>query len=79
MTIAEFIKRLQEMPQELLVVRRRGTQSQGFYYEPMDDWWPQFVELMPPTETLRAGVYYNASKWGTVEDDVTSYIEALEI
>ena len=49
MTIAEFIKRLQEMPQDTLVLRRRGIQDsygRGYWYEDMDDWWPQFVEVI---------------------------------
>ena len=71
MTIAELIKRLEEMPQDLRVLRCRGIQEQGYWYEDMDDWWPQFVEVI---SNGRPGIYIKP-----YPHDNEPTIEALEL
>jgi hypothetical protein len=71
MTIEQFIKRLQEMPQDLVVLRRRGIQEQGYWYEAMDDWWPQFVEVI---NNGRPGIYVKP-----YNHDDDPRIDALEL
>lgn len=60
MTIGEFIKVLQTMDQDMLVLQTRHTNNYQFYYETFDGWWPQFATVARSADD--EGIYKEAQE-----------------
>lgn len=60
MTIREFIRHLEVMDQDMMVLqtRRTGAGNHNVYYETFDGWWPQFVTVA--RSDAHEGIYREA-------------------
>ncbi len=59
MTIGEFVKILQTMDQDMLVVQTRYGNNRGdIYYETFDGWWPQYATVARSND--HEGIYREA-------------------
>lgn len=73
MTVSDLIRRLQEFPPDLLVLKYRDHGNGSYHWDTMDGHWFNTVEVVPPEGYLDNGRYYEPRE---LDDRPT--VEALE-